>query len=63
MTTINDPSFTLFGVVPPSASGAAAYDRIEGKEYQPGIERPDEGFADAPLPLPLYLIAAAALLG
>jgi hypothetical protein len=63
MTTINEPFFALLGAVPPSASGAAAYNRIEGKEYQSSIEQPHEGFADARLPVPLYLIAAAALLG
>lgn len=63
MTTSNEPLFTQVGVLPPSASGTSAYDHIEGKEYGARTEQADECLADAPVRVPLYLIAAAALLG
>lgn len=63
MTTSNEPLFTQVGVVPPSASGASAYDRIEGKEYGARTEQGGEGLAHNRFLVPLYLIAAAALLG
>lgn len=63
MTSMNESFFTLLGVDPLSASGASAYNRIEGKEYERRIAQPDEGLVDSYLPVPLYVIAAAALLG
>ena len=63
MTSINQSFFTQLGLTPPSASGASAYDRIEGTEHEGRTEQSDEGFAEACFPVPLYIIAAAALLG
>lgn len=63
MTTINEPFFTLLGLTSSSPSGASEYNRIEGKEYPHGIEQPDGGLVECRLPVPLYIVAAAALLG
>ena len=63
MTSINQSLFTQLGLVPPSASGASSCDRIEGTGHKDRTEQSDEGFAEACFPVPLYVIAAAALLG
>jgi len=63
MTWINQPFFTQLGVVPPAARGADAYNRIEEQAYERRTEQADEGLATARLPVPLYIMAAAALFG
>jgi len=63
MTSINQSLFTQLGLVPPPARDASAYDRIEGTGHEGRTEQSDEGFAEACFPVPLYVIAAAALLG
>ena len=63
MKTIYEPLFTQVGSVLGSARSASAYDRIEGEQCQRLTEQADETLADVPCPVPLYVIAAAALLG
>jgi hypothetical protein len=62
MKTIYELLFTQVGKVPASAP-SSAYDRIEGEQCQRRTEQSDETLADARFPVPLYVIAAAALLG
>lgn len=63
MSTLNEPLFTQAGVVRTAARGISAYNRIEGEDYESRTEQTDEIPMDTPFPLPLYVIAAAALLG
>ena len=63
MTTRNESFVARLGVVPPTERGDRAYNRIKGNEYQRRTGPADEGPADAHLPVPLYVIAAAALFG
>jgi hypothetical protein len=63
MKTIYEPLFTQVGSNLTSARSASAYDRIEGEQCQRRTEQADETLADARFPVPLYIIAAAALLG
>jgi hypothetical protein len=62
MKTLYKPLFTQVSSVlaPP---GSSAYNRIEGEQCQKLTEQADETLADARFPVPLYVIAAAALLG
>lgn len=62
MKTIYEPLFTQVGSVPASAR-SSAYNRTEGEQCQRLTEQADETLADARFPVPLYVIAAAALLG
>jgi hypothetical protein len=63
MKTIYEPLFTQIGSVLGSARSTSAYDRIEGEQCQRLTEQADETLADARFPVPLWVIAAAALLG
>ena len=63
MKTIYEPLFTQVGSVLGSAPRASAYDRIEGEQCQRPTEQEDETLTDARFPVPLWVIAAAALLG
>jgi hypothetical protein len=63
MKTIYEPVFTQVGSDLASARSVSAYDRIEGEQCQRLTEQADETLADARFPVPLYVIAAAALLG
>lgn len=63
MTASNELFFAQLGVIPPTECGDPAYNCIERKEYQRRTGQADEGPADARLPVPLYIIAVAALLG
>ena len=63
MSTINEPLFTQVGVVRAAARRISAYNRIEGQESEKRTEQTDETLADTRFPVPLYVIAAAALLG
>jgi hypothetical protein len=63
MKTIYEPFFTQLGPVLAPPGSASAYNRIEGEQCQRLTEQTDETLADARFPVPLYIIAAAALLG
>ena len=63
MKTINEPLFTQVGSDLASAGGLSAYNRIEGEQCERLTEQADETLADVRFQVPLYLIAAAALLG
>ncbi len=63
MKTTNEPLFTRVGSDLASARSASAYNRIEGEQCQRLTEQADETLADVRFQVPLYLIAAAALLG
>ena len=63
MTASNESFFAKLGVIPPTECCEPAYNCVEGKEYQRHTGQADEGLVDARLPVPLYIIAAAALLG
>ena len=59
----SEPLFTQAGSVLALAGSASAYNRIEGEQCQRPSEQAHETLADARFPVPLYVIAAAALLG
>lgn len=61
MTASNESVFAQLGVIPPTECGDPAYNCMERKEYRRRPGQANEGLADARLPVPLYLIAAAAL--
>jgi len=63
METIYEPLFTQIGSVLASPGSASAYNRIEGEQCPRLTENADETLANARFPVPLYVIAAAALLG
>jgi hypothetical protein len=62
MKTIYEPLFTQVGSDLASPCSASAYDRIEGEQCQRLTEQADKT-QDVRFLVPLYLIAAAALLG
>jgi hypothetical protein len=63
MKTIYEPLFTQVGPFFAPPGRASAYNRIEGEQCQKLTEQVDETLAGARFPVPLYVIAAAALLG
>ena len=63
MKMIYEPLFTQVGSVLAPPGSASAYNRIEGEQCQKLTEQADETLADARFPVPLYVIAAAAVLG
>jgi hypothetical protein len=64
MKTINEPLFTQVGAVTASARNAAACN-IDREKYRSLTDQADGTFEDVEerVAVPLYLIAAAALLG
>ena len=63
MKTIYEPLFTQVGIIPASTRDTPAGERIERDDYRIVTEPTDEPLSDTRFPLPLYVIAAAALLG
>lgn len=63
MKTIYEPLFTQVGMSQPPTRGAPAGECIEREDYRIVTEPTDEPLSDPRFPLPLYVIAAAALLG
>ena len=63
MTTINKPLFSQPAVGTSETHDISDHNRSEGQEYQRLSDNADEAFAEVRLRVPLYLIAAAALLG
>jgi len=63
MKTVYEPLFTQVGVVPGSARCAAGRHLVERDEFQTLAAQAEETLADTRFPVPLYVIAAAALLG
>ena len=63
MNSTYEPLVTQVGVVPASERGSSECGRIEREDCQNLTEQRDETLGDSRFPVPLYVIAAAALLG
>ncbi len=63
MKPLYEPLFTQVGSDLASTRSVFAYDRIEGEQCHRPTEQADEILSDARFQIPLYVIAAAALLG